>query len=253
MWGQHTIDQCSTRASCQPLQGDAADPFCSLFFHPAARWTDTFSGTWAGEVNWVCLPFPFVGEALAAFRASGAPGTLNLPRTSTEEMWPLFQRGQGGGWGVGVGPTRGRFPLLGAGGKGADTSHCQPTGSAGRRPYSEVTRASFRRQAAFHCLGSTPEWSSEMRWYSIARAASLCFKTLGATASDMLQAVARVLSGAEEALVAVIADGSSSQTWNRQQVWAGFASVQGSTWLFASLVVFAEFPVASGARDAGFF
>ena len=73
-WGPHTIDRFATRDSCQALQPPHSGRFCALFFHPDAVWTDAFSAPWAGEVNWVFPPVPFVGEAVTALRSSGAPG-----------------------------------------------------------------------------------------------------------------------------------------------------------------------------------
>ncbi len=85
-WGLHSIDRCANHRSCQPLQGRAAGRFCSLFFHPAAVWTDAFSVSWTGEVNWAFPPFPFMGDAVVSFRAAGAAGTLILPQTP-HEAW----------------------------------------------------------------------------------------------------------------------------------------------------------------------
>ena len=90
-WGPHTIDRFATRDSCQSLQPPSSGRFCSLFFHPDAVWTDAFSAPWAGEVNWAFPPFPFVGEAIAAFRSSGAPGTLIAPQSHTEVWWPMLR------------------------------------------------------------------------------------------------------------------------------------------------------------------
>ena len=92
-WGPHTIDRCATHRSCQPLQGRAAGRFCSLFFHPAAVWTDGFSISWSGEVNWAFPPFPFVGDAIASFRNAAAAGTLIVPQTPHATWWPSLQRG----------------------------------------------------------------------------------------------------------------------------------------------------------------
>ncbi len=90
-WGPHTIDRLATKDSCQSLQPPHAGRFCALFFHPDAVWTDAFSAPWAGEVNWVFPPFPFVGEAITALRSSGAPGTLIAPESRSEVWWPMLQ------------------------------------------------------------------------------------------------------------------------------------------------------------------
>jgi hypothetical protein len=103
-WGPHSIDRCATHRSCQPLRGQAAGRFYALFFHPAAVWTDAFSVSWADEVNWAFPPFPFVGDAIASFRAVGAVGTLVVPQTPHEAWWPLLRRG--GRWSDDISESR---------------------------------------------------------------------------------------------------------------------------------------------------
>ena len=90
-WGPHSIDRFSTKESCQALQPPHGGRFCALFFHPDAIWTDAFSAPWTGEHNWAFPPFPFVGDAIAAFRSAGASGTLIVPDCPTEFWWPLLR------------------------------------------------------------------------------------------------------------------------------------------------------------------
>ncbi len=69
LWAPHTIDRFATVESCQRrLQGQSGGRFCSLFFHPAAVWTDAFLAQWGSENNWVFPPFPLAGAAAAAIR-----------------------------------------------------------------------------------------------------------------------------------------------------------------------------------------
>ena len=103
-WGPHTIDRFATVHSCQRLSGRGAGRFCALFFHPLAVWTDALSVPWTGETNWVFPPFAFVGDAVHAFRTSGAPGTLIAPRSTESHWWPLLRRGAG--WAADVSEVR---------------------------------------------------------------------------------------------------------------------------------------------------
>jgi hypothetical protein len=79
-WGQHSIDRFATADSCQPLSGDFAGRFCSLFFHPDAVWTDAFLDPWGSENNCLFPPFPMVGATVEALRSHSAQGTLIVPR-----------------------------------------------------------------------------------------------------------------------------------------------------------------------------
>jgi hypothetical protein len=87
-WGPHTIYRFATRDSCQALQPPHSGRSCALFFHPDAVWTDAFSALWAGEVNWVFPPVPFVGEAITALRAS-LPPAADAPRETRPEREAL--------------------------------------------------------------------------------------------------------------------------------------------------------------------
>jgi hypothetical protein len=92
-WGPHTVDRFSTFESCQPLRPPHGRRFCSLFFHPAALWTDALAAPWGAKVNWAFPPFPLVAGAVSAFLEGRAAGTLIIPDTRTAIWWPSLRAG----------------------------------------------------------------------------------------------------------------------------------------------------------------
>lgn len=109
LWGPHTIDRFATIDSCQPLQGRFAGRFCSLFFHPAAVWSDAFAAPWGSENNWVFPPFPLAGAAAAAIRTQGVRATLIVIEDRSAAWWPTLRSGQG--WARDIRATRTLGPV----------------------------------------------------------------------------------------------------------------------------------------------
>ena len=84
LYGPHTVDRFADGTNTKlPV-------FFSRFLTPGTSGVDAFSVSWEGENNWLVPPIYLVPRVIQHCVASGAVGTLVVPKWPSSPFWPLI-------------------------------------------------------------------------------------------------------------------------------------------------------------------